>query len=71
VILLFLERARRVGSETLQRVSEGLFRSAIGGVMQRVPGEPFPRDVQMKNDAEAILATLSRVVSRIHALRMA
>jgi hypothetical protein len=60
-VIHLLERARRASSEALQHVSENLFSSAIGGVMHGVPGEPFPRDVQMKKDAEAVLATLSRV----------
>jgi transcriptional regulator with XRE-family HTH domain len=60
-VIQLLERARRASPDALQHVSENLFNSAIGGVKHGVPGEPFPSDVQMKKDAEAVLVTLSRV----------
>jgi len=38
----------------------GLFNSAISGIRQGVPGEPFPRDLETKSKAESILRSLSR-----------
>ena len=55
-----LEQAKIVGAETLKNVSSSLFSAAVGGMRQGVPGEPFPRDIKMKADAEAVLKTLSR-----------
>ena len=55
-----LERAKRHDKDTLQRVSSALFGSAIGGIRQGVPGEPFPRDLKMKASAESVLRSLSR-----------
>jgi len=60
-VVQLLERAQRIDPELPQRLSENLFSSAISGVMHGVPGEPFPRDVEMKKNAEAVLASLSRV----------
>jgi transcriptional regulator with XRE-family HTH domain len=55
-----LDRARRISPEAVEHLSECLFSSAIGGIREGVAGEPFPRDVKMKADAESVLATLSR-----------
>ena len=55
-----LERAKRVDNECLKRVTTGLFNSAISGIRQGVPGEPFPRDLETKSKAESILRSLSR-----------
>ena len=55
-----LERAKRLGKETLQRVSGAFFGSAISGIRHGTPGEPFPRDLAMKSNAENILRSLSR-----------
>ncbi len=55
-----LERAKRLDEQTLKRVSSGLFSSAISGIRQGIPGEPFPRDLEMKSQAENVLRSLSR-----------
>ena len=55
-----LERAKRVDNDSLKRVTTGLFNSAISGIRQGVPGEPFPRDLETKSKAESILRSLSR-----------
>jgi hypothetical protein len=56
-----LERAQQFGEECRQRVSSNLFGSAIRGLKSTTPGEPFPEDVAMKKNAEAMLKTLSRL----------
>ena len=55
-----LERAKRLDDGTFKRVSSGLFSSAISGIRLGTPGEPFPRDLQMKSQAENALRSLSR-----------
>jgi transcriptional regulator with XRE-family HTH domain len=55
-----LERAKRLSDEGYKRVLSGLFGSAIGGIRQGTPGEPFPRDLEMKANAEVVLGSLSR-----------
>ena len=55
-----LERANRLDEKTLKRVSSGLFGSAISGIRQGIPGEPFPRDLEIKSQAENALRSLSR-----------
>jgi transcriptional regulator with XRE-family HTH domain len=59
-VATLLERAKRLDKETLQRVSTALLGSAISGVRQGTPGEPFPRDLEMKANAENVLRSLSR-----------
>jgi transcriptional regulator with XRE-family HTH domain len=60
-VIQLLERAKQVSPDAMQRLSESLFSSAISGVRSGVAGEPFPRDIKLKNDAEATLAALSRI----------
>ena len=62
-VLTLLERAKRLDEDTLERVSSSLLSSAISGMRQGLAGEPFPRDLQMKADAEVVLSTLSRFSS--------
>jgi transcriptional regulator with XRE-family HTH domain len=56
----FLERAKQFGKRALEQASFELFSSAIGGVRSGTPGQPFPRDVQMKQQAEKAMAQLPR-----------
>lgn len=55
-----LERAKRVDAESVKRVTAGLLNSSISGVRQGTPGEPFPRDLEMKAKTENVLRSLSR-----------
>ena len=55
-----LERAKRLDQKAYKRLLSGLLASAIGGIRQGVPGEPFPRDLEMKEKAEIVLRSLSR-----------
>ncbi len=60
-MIALLDRAKQINPELAENISEDLFGSAISGLREGTPGEPFPRDIQMKADAEAVLVTLSRV----------
>jgi DNA-binding XRE family transcriptional regulator len=60
-VMRLLERAQQFGEECRKRVSSNLFGSAIRGLKSTKPGEPFPEDVSMKENAEAMLRTLSRL----------
>ena len=55
-----LERAKRLDLDAYKRLLSGLLASAVGGIRQGVPGEPFPRDLEMKANAETVLRSLSR-----------
>jgi transcriptional regulator with XRE-family HTH domain len=55
-----LERAKRLDPDVYKRLLSGLLASAIGGIRQGIPGEPFPRDLEMKVNAETVLRSLSR-----------
>jgi hypothetical protein len=50
----------RVDAESVKRATTGLFNSAVSGVRHGMPGEPFPRDLEMKAKAEGVLRSLSR-----------
>jgi transcriptional regulator with XRE-family HTH domain len=56
----YLEKAKQVSPEVLKGSISSLFGSAIGGVQSGTPGEPMPRDIQMKNESEKILQSLPR-----------
>ena len=59
----FLEKAKQVGAEALKGAIGSLFGSAIGGIRSGTPGEPMPRDVQMKDESERILRSLPRILA--------
>jgi transcriptional regulator with XRE-family HTH domain len=56
----FLEKAKQVGANALKGAISSLYGSAIGGIRSGTPGEPMPRDLQMKKDSEEILRSLPR-----------
>jgi hypothetical protein len=60
-VMRLLERALQFGKDCHKRVSSNLFGSAIRGLKSTTPGEPFPEDIAMKEKAEAMLKTLSRL----------
>jgi transcriptional regulator with XRE-family HTH domain len=60
-VIRLLERAQQFGKDCHKRVSSNLFGSAIRGLKSTTPGEPFPEDLAMKEKAEAMLKTLSRL----------
>jgi len=59
-VVRFLERARQFGKDLVDRATGCLFGSAIGGIRSGTPGEPFPEDLRMKEDAGKALVELPR-----------
>jgi transcriptional regulator with XRE-family HTH domain len=55
-----LERAKRLDEEAYKSALNGLFGSAISGIRQGTPGQPFQRDLEMKKNAETVLRSVSR-----------
>jgi len=49
-----LEQAYQAGDECYVAVSSNLFGIAASGVKMGIPGQPFPEDVQMRDQASAI-----------------
>ncbi|HET7085149.1 MAG TPA: helix-turn-helix domain-containing protein [Rhizomicrobium sp.] len=60
-VVEFLDACDHTGSMVVRKAIDSLFRSVTGGVRRGTPGEPFPRDVQMVDRANAVLKTLSRL----------
>ncbi len=56
----FLEKAKQISPKALKGAISSLFGSAIGGVRSGTPGEPMPRDIEMKEESEKILQSLPR-----------
>lgn len=59
-VLRILSAARALGRSVQKAVSSSLFASALGGVRSGIPGQPFPIDLDMKERAEQILASLAK-----------
>jgi hypothetical protein len=55
----FMERAKQFGKDALDEAMSGLFQSAISGIRSGNVGEPTPRDLAMKAEAEKALSELS------------
>ena len=55
-----LKAARAIGKSTYRDMRSSLYASAVTGLRSGTPGQPFPRDLLMKKQAEEILAALSR-----------
>lgn len=60
-VIDFLERCERVDLELLERVIGNLASGASEGMRSGTPGEPYPRDLEDRQHAEAVLARLSRL----------
>jgi len=56
----FLEKAKQVSPEALKGAISSLFGSAISGIRSGTPGEPMPRDLEMKKTSEETLQSLPR-----------
>lgn len=56
----YLTAAKAHGSKCLESATSALYCAAVSGARQGTPGEPFPRDVQVLEKANAILKTLAR-----------
>lgn len=59
-VLRILRAARTLGMPSQKAVSSSLFASAISGIRSGIPGQPFPTDLEMKDRAEQILASLAK-----------
>jgi transcriptional regulator with XRE-family HTH domain len=55
----FMARAQTFGPDVLERARNNLFGAAISGIKSGVPGQPFPRDVETRDKAEAVLRQIS------------
>jgi hypothetical protein len=55
-----LAKAKQFGKKTFDRVLGVLYGSAISGMRTGTAGEPFPQDLKMKADAEAVLKDVPR-----------
>jgi hypothetical protein len=56
----FLEKAKQFGKEPLDDALSALFKSAIKGIKEGIPGEPFPQDIQLKEKAEKVIGGMPR-----------
>jgi transcriptional regulator with XRE-family HTH domain len=60
-VIMFLEACEHAGEPARRKGITALFNSAISGIRHGMPGEPFPRDLEVKSLADAALARLSRL----------
>jgi transcriptional regulator with XRE-family HTH domain len=60
LVVVLLTKAQRIGPDALKALKSALFGSAISGVRSGTPGEPFPRDLEVKTECEKILQGLSK-----------
>lgn len=56
-----LDRCSAIGSDLVESVSTDIYCATTSGVRSGVMGEPMPRDVQQRDQAQAILASTSRL----------
>jgi hypothetical protein len=56
----FLTRAQGLGKDALDKAISVLWSAEAMGVRSGVPGQPFPQDVKMKEEAERALQEISR-----------
>lgn len=56
----FLDKAKQHGKEVLDNAVSALYSSAITGVKSGTPGEPFPQDLMMRDEAEKALQEIPR-----------
>jgi hypothetical protein len=55
-----LKSARSLGKSVHRDLSSSLYAAALSGVRSGTPGVPFPEDMRMQEQAEAVQATLSK-----------
>jgi hypothetical protein len=58
--IALIEQAQQFGAELRYSVISELYCSAVSGMKQGSPGEPFPEDIALKERSVAMLETLSR-----------
>ncbi len=60
-VVNFLELCDRAGDAVRRRAIDALYRATTSGVRSGTPGEPFPRDLECRDQAVALLARLPRL----------
>jgi hypothetical protein len=59
-VLRYLTRCHQFGAECYKRASGEVFAAAISGMRSGTPGEPFPEDLRMKEEATDALKSIPR-----------
>jgi hypothetical protein len=59
-VIRFLEKAKQYGKDVFDNAVSALYCSAVQGMRSGTPGEPFPEDLQMNEEADKALSELSR-----------
>lgn len=59
-VIRFLEKAKHEGKEVLDDAVSALYYSATTGLKSGIPGEPFPEDILMRDEAEKVLQEIPR-----------
>lgn len=62
-VVAMLDKAKQFGTETQDRVASSLYSSAVSGMRSGTSGQPFPQDLELKDRAQAALASLPRFSS--------
>jgi len=59
-VIRFLDKAKQHGREVLDNAVNALYCSATTGLKRGIPGEPFPEDIMMRDEAERALQEIPR-----------
>jgi hypothetical protein len=59
-VMRLLDLAMTFDRELADAAISSLYRSAVNGVSRSAPGQPSPKDLDMKQEAETVLSELSR-----------
>jgi len=59
-VIRFLNKAKQHGVEVFDKAVSALYCSAIAGLRSGIPGEPFPKDIMMRDEAEKALQEISK-----------
>src|SRR5690606_33762463 len=60
LVVDLLTKAQRVGPKAHKAIGSALYGAAVTGERSGTAGEPFPRDIEAKEECEKILANMSR-----------
>ena len=59
-VLRVMEKGKLLGSNCFDAAESSFYISASSGIRSGVPGQPFPKDIALKKDAEKALENMSR-----------
>lgn len=62
-VVRFMDKAKQYGKDIIALAEFNFYASATGGVRTGTPGEPFDRDIKMKENADTVLKDLPRFSS--------